>query len=300
MLDMHTLDLHFRGKPHTIAAFVLETGEGPVLIETGPHSTIQYLEEGLARLDYRLEDVKHVLLTHIHLDHAGAAWAFAERGAGVYVHPAGARHLVEPEKLLQSAKRIYQDAMDQLWGTMNPIAAEALQQPEDGAVLEIGGLRIQAWHTPGHAVHHIAWQIEDQLFAGDVAGVKIDEGLVVPPCPPPDINIEAWQRSIQRMRSLNLSRLHLTHFGAVDEVDPHLDMLEKRLTEWAEWIRPYYEQGASVEEVTPKFQAYVQQQLTEHGIEGEQLQQYENANPSWMSVAGLMRYWRKKAEGKLK
>jgi len=300
MLDMHTLDLHFRGKPHTIAAFVLKTGEGPVLIETGPHSTIQYLEEGLARLDYRLEDVKHVLLTHIHLDHAGAAWAFAERGAGVYVHPAGAHHLVKPEKLLQSAKRIYQDAMDQLWGTMNPIAAEALQQPEDGAVLEIGGLRIQAWHTPGHAVHHIAWQIEDQLFAGDVAGVKIDEGLVVPPCPPPDINIEAWQRSIQRMRSLNLSRLHLTHFGAVDEVDPHLDMLEKRLTEWAEWIRPYYEQGASVEEVTPKFQAYVQQQLTEHGIEGEQLQQYENANPSWMSVAGLMRYWRKKAEGKLK
>ena len=126
--------------------------------------------------------------------------------------------------------------------------------------------------------------------------MKIEGGPVVPPCPPPDINVEHWQESIRLLRSLKLDTIHLTHYGGIpaEDIPNHLDMLEQRLLSWAEWMRPQYEQGNDPKEVTPVFQAHVQKQLKAAGVEGELLEIYENANPSWMSVAGLLRYWRKK------
>jgi glyoxylase-like metal-dependent hydrolase (beta-lactamase superfamily II) len=291
-----TLDLQFLGKPDTIAAFLVETEEGLLLFETGPYSTFPKLKAEVEKHGHQLEDIKHVFITHIHLDHAGAAWAMAELGADIYLHPIGQGHMHDPSKLVSSATRIYGDDMERLWSTMKGIPTDQLKPVEHGETIEIGSTSVKAWHTPGHAVHHIAWQVGEDLIAGDVAGVKIDGGPVVPPCPPPDINVEDWQESIRLLRSLKLEAIHLTHFGRIAAIDipNHLDMLEQRLLSWAEWMRPQYEQGNDPKEVTPVFQAHVQKQLREAGVEGELLEIYENANPSWMSVAGLLRYWRKK------
>lgn len=296
---IHTIDLHFLGAEHTIASYLLDAGDGLTLVETGPYSTYERLEEGITGKGYQVEEIKHVLLTHIHLDHAGAAWALAEKGATIYVHPFGAKHLLDPSRLIGSAKRIYQEKMDELWGAMHPISEDRINAVEHGEMVITGNLNWKAWHTPGHASHHIAWQLDNVIFTGDVAGVRIDGGIVVPPCPPPDINIEDWQESIQLLRAQRPTDMYLTHYGKVSDVDDHLDQLEKRLLEWAGWMRPYFERGAGVEEVTPVFQEYVKQELEESGVKGEQLLQYEYANPSWMSVAGLLRYWRKKQGEKM-
>ena len=294
MSQIKTIDLYFLGHSETIAAYLVETSAGPALIETGPHSTLPYLKKGLQAYGYSLQDIKHVFLSHIHLDHAGAAWYFAQHGAQIYVHPFGIRHLAAPEKLMASAKRIYQDQMDRLWGEMNAIPLEQLQAIEHEQSIKIGEFEFIAHHTPGHAVHHIAWQIGEDLIAGDVAGVKVGPYPVVPPCPPPDINVEDWQQSIQLIRNLSIQRIHLTHFGQAEDVNSLLDDLESSLIAWANWMKPYVLRQADPKEVTPLFQAYVQQQLIDKGVDKASLQRYEAANPSWMSVAGLMRYWKKR------
>ena len=296
---IHTIDLHFLNIPQAIAAFLVETSAGPVLVETGPHSTFDHLQKGIKAAGFAIEDIQHVLLTHIHFDHAGAAWALAQQGATVYLHPFGAKHLANPEKLVESARRIYQDDMDRLWGEMQPIAESKLHTPAHGEKIKIGNTTFTAWHTPGHAVHHIAWQMEDALFTGDVAGVKISDCIVEPPCPPPDINLEDWQASLSLIRSLPLKALYLTHFGEVKNIAAHLDELEQRLINWANWIRPRWEKGDSVEQTVPDFQQFVAGQLREKGADEQLIKQYDVANPSWMSVAGLMRYWKKKAETKV-
>jgi len=292
----HIIDTQFLGLEQTIAAFLIESSVGPILIETGPYSTFGRLEQIVQQKGYAMSDIQHVFLTHIHLDHAGAAWAFAEQGANIYVHPFGCKHLADPSKLMGSAKRIYKEHMDCLWGRMEAIPEAQLKATAHTEKIVLGDLTIQAWHTPGHAVHHIAWQIGDTLFAGDVAGVKIGEGMVVPPCPPPDINVEDWQASIALMKTLNLERIYLTHFGEITDVVTHLDLLEKTLLEWAAWIKPKWEQGIDKKLVVPDFQSFVQQQLLDFGVPKSGLPYYEAANPSWMSVSGLMRYWRKKEE----
>jgi len=294
MNQIHTIDLNFQGLSHAVAAFVIETSEGPVLVETGPHSTLPALEQGLEAIGYSMQEVRHVLLSHIHLDHAGAAWAFAETGATIYVHPLGSAHLVSPERLMQSAKMIYQDEMDRLWGEMRPIAPERLKTVAHSEEVVIGDTVFKAWHTPGHAIHHIAWQLETFAFTGDVGGVRIEGGLVAPPCPPPDINVEDWQASLALLRSLDLSAIYLTHFGRVGAVNRHLDELEKRLLNWAAWMKPYFDQQANQDTVTPLFQAFVHEELITSGLGEAGLARYEIANPSWMSVAGLMRYWKKR------
>ncbi len=290
------LDLEFLNRPDTVAAFLVETDEGPVLFETGPYSTYAHLQKKLTEKGYQPGDLRHVFLTHIHFDHAGAAWALAKEGATIYVHPFGQRHLHNPEKLWNSAKMIYQDKMEFLWGAIEGISEARLRTVVHGESFHIGGVEIVGWHTPGHAVHHIAWQIGDSVLCGDVAGVRIGSaGIVVPPCPPPDINIEDWQQSLALIRGLNPAALYLTHYGVFTDVAAHLDALEQRLLDRANWMKPYFEKQMAVSEITPLFQAYVLEELRANGVTDEAiLQQYENANPSWMSVAGLLRYWQKR------
>jgi glyoxylase-like metal-dependent hydrolase (beta-lactamase superfamily II) len=284
------------GIEKSIAVFVVEGPHGLALVECGPASTLPHLQNVLAEHGWQLRDFQHIFLTHIHFDHAGAAWAFAEQGAKIYVHPKGLPHMAQPEKLYNSARMIYGADMDRLWGEMRPISEPQLIAPDHGSVIEAIGLKFKAWYTPGHAVHHIAWEVEDVVFTGDVGGVRMEGGPVMPPCPPPDINIEDWQDSIQILRELPAERLYLTHFGPVSDKIPHLDALEKRLLLWAEWMRPYAESNEAPEVIAPVFQSFVQSELLEAGVSKADLARYEAANPAFMSIAGLMRYWKKKAK----
>jgi len=290
---IHIIDLEFQGVKNAIAAFIVETSEGPVIVETGPHSTFPTLKKGIEKAGFTISDIKHVFLSHIHFDHAGAAWAFAELGAKIYLHPIGAPHMQDPSRLVHSAKRIYKDQMDVLWGQLRPINQNHLVVTDHGEKIKVGDTEFIGWHTPGHAVHHIAWQVGNNLFAGDVAGIKIENGLVMAPCPPPDIHIEDWMQSIELINGLNLQSLFLTHFGKVDQVNQHLNDLSTCLTNWAEWMKPYAIQNEDIQTIIPKFQAYIADQLRDFGLSESSVRQYETANPSWMSVAGLMRYWKK-------
>ncbi|GAB4248168.1 MAG: MBL fold metallo-hydrolase [Ekhidna sp.] len=292
----HTIDLNFQEYDHAIATFLIETEDGAVLIESGPFSTFEKLEEGLFNHGYKVNDVKHVLLSHIHFDHAGAAWAFAEKGATIYLHPFGSGHMHDPSKLVASATMIYGDQMDTLWGKMEGISEKNLRVMAHEESVDIGGHSFTALHTPGHAKHHIAWQWKDMIFTGDVAGVKIEGGPVVPPCPPPDINLEDWNHSIDLVLAKNPNKLVLTHFGEEHNPNIHMKELKEILNDWAQWIKVKWEEGLSNDEITPLFMEYTASQLRERGVSEHGIEQYEAANPSWMSVAGLVRYWKKKSD----
>ena len=292
---IHTIDLNFLGHPNGIAAFLIESTEGPILVETGPHSTLSTLLDGINKLGYKKEDIQHVLLTHIHLDHAGAAWCFADHGANIYLHPFGYRHMNDPSKLLASAKMIYKEHMDRLWGTLKPISANQLIQVDHNQIISIGNTEFKALHTPGHAKHHIAWRLDDVIFAGDVAGVCINNGPVIPPCPPPDIDIEAWINSIKLLgEQTDIKSYYLTHFGIVNELETHNQLLRESLTAYSQFTKPYAEKGSNVAAMLPAFQEFVEKYLVSHGMSSKDAAAYEAANPSDMSVTGLLRYWSKR------
>ncbi len=292
---VHTIDLKFLGQTNAIAAFVIEYDGVVILVESGPHSTLPILSAAVEDLGYTLTDVKAVLLSHIHLDHAGAAWCFAEQGAHVYVHPFGYPHILDPTKLLASATMIYGSAMDMLWGTLKPIASDRISAVEDRAVIDHNGLKFTAHHTPGHAKHHIAWELDNMLFTGDVGGVCINKGPVIPPCPPPDINIEDWITSIDRIQSLtHIDTYYLTHYGEVDARSDHMEQLRNGLQSYANFVKPYALNGSSVEDCLPHFMKFVDNSLKKAGLSESDITAYQAANPADMSVTGLMRYWLKK------
>ncbi len=290
---IHTLDLRFQ-RPHTIAAFLVETSAGPALVETGPESVYPRLLEALRSHGVTPADLRAVFVSHIHLDHAGAAWRLAADGApAVYVHPRGAPHLVDPSRLWESASRIYGEQMEALWGCSGPVPAERVRAVEDGEVVAVGDARFLALDTPGHAGHHHSWVLEDVVFSGDVGGVRIGGGPVVPPFPPPEIQLELWKASLERLRAVGASEIRPTHFGAYRDVPEHLDDLEDRMFRWAErvlgWLRAGLDEAALIE----RFEALVRAELEAAGLDGPALAEYEIADPAWMSVPGLVRYWRK-------
>ncbi|MEL6667839.1 MAG: MBL fold metallo-hydrolase [Bacteroidota bacterium] len=290
---IHTLDLNFLGAQEAIAAFCVPTDHGAVLVECGPMTVTENLVGKLAELDLKPADIKAVFLTHIHFDHAGAAWWWAEQGADIYVHPVGRPHLISPERLYGSATRIYGEQMEYLWGDMKPIAEHKVIEVEDEQEITVDGISMRAHFTPGHASHHIAWQLGENIFAGDVAGVKIQDGPVVPPCPPPDIDLGAWNTSIERLETLSPRRLYLTHYGPVEGVSDHLRKLQNRLEAYANWVKPHAEQGAKPDAIMSDFIEFINLEFAELGLtEGEMLA-YQLANPPEMSLTGLLRYWHK-------
>lgn len=293
------IDLEFLNLPNAIATFLIPSEDGLILIESGPESTYEHLVKAIKEKGFNPDDIKHVLLTHIHFDHAGAAWKFAEKGAKIYVHPVGLPHLKDPERLWSSAKMIYGDDMDRLWGTMKPIHSDKLIAVDEGDEIPIGEHHFKVHYTPGHAIHHNAYQLGDIVFAGDVGGIKIHNGPVVPPCPPPNIDLGAWKNSIEKLKALHAKQLVLTHFGFVENPNNHLDALEKMLHDWANWMKPHYEANSNPAEITPKFVEYTKNQLRDLGVAEKDIDRYDKANPSWMSVMGLLRYWKLKDQGRL-
>lgn len=299
-IPIEIIDLNFLEVAGAIASFLIPSDEGLILIETGPETTFDALTAAIANAGHDWKDVKHVLLSHIHFDHAGAAWKFAQEGAKIYVHPIGLPHLQNPERLWNSAKMIYQDDMERLWGAMEPIEEELLVGVADGDEINIGQHLFKVHYTPGHAIHHNAYELGDILFTGDVAGVKIKNGLVQPPCPPPDIDVGLWKESISKMKAINPKALFLTHYGRVENVQEHLNILEAELDAWADWIKPHYDAGTASDDIIPDFMAFTKKRLTDQGVDAADIDKYEKANPSWMSVNGLLRYWKLKEQGRIK
>ena len=290
-----TLDLKFLGEDAAIAVFVVPdaAGDGLTLVECGPFATHDNLLAALAQYGLEPDQVHTVLLTHIHFDHAGAAWWWARRGARVYVHPRGHRHLLDPARLYASAARIYgAETMESLWGRMEEIEAEQLVVTADRDSFSIGGRQWTAHHTPGHANHHIAWATGEVVFTGDVGGVTIQGGPVVPPLPPPDVDVAAWQDSLERLASLKATTFYLTHFGRVAANGDHLSELERRLLEYVAWIEKRAASGQEPEQITEGFTRYYVDELREAGVADDVIPAYLAANPPGMSVTGVLRWLR--------
>lgn len=291
---IHVLDTRHLGQPGIIAAIALETNEGIALFDTGPESTFPNIEAAMGTAGFAARDVRHVFLSHIHLDHAGAAWRFAELGATIHVHPIGARHLVDTSKLMESAKRIFGDEMGRLWGVMRPISNEKVHVTDDDAAIRVGQFEVHSLATPGHASHHNVYHWDADLFGGDVAGVRLDGGPPVPPFVPPELHVELWLESIEQMRAIGATRLYLPHFGLVeDDLGDHFDALEERIQRWATWFRDALRQGRSESELIPDFARYEAQDILKSGAAEERLADYEQADPSFMAVTAAIRYWRK-------
>ena len=291
-MQIRTLDLEFF-RTGTIAAYLVESGGDLALIETGPDSTFPSLVAALARHGVKPSDVRTVLVTHIHLDHAGAAWRMAREGATVRVHPRGAAHLLDPSKLLASARRIYRERMDGLWGTLEPIPADRLEVTGDGQAIPVGKTAIHVLETPGHAVHHNAYLVEGVAFTGDVGGVAVGGGPVLPPTPPPDIDLAAWSRSIERIRAARPDALYPTHFGRVENPDEALDGLGRELSAWADFVRAGLAAGKDEAALVPEFEEWLEGRLVVAGVPAEGREAYRTALPFAMNVGGLVRYWQK-------
>jgi glyoxylase-like metal-dependent hydrolase (beta-lactamase superfamily II) len=264
-----------------------------VLFETGPASTVANVERRVREKGYTLDDLRAVFVTHVHLDHSGAAGVLAQRtGCRVYAHPAGGEHLVAPErKLLPSAERLYGELMEPLWGTTIGVPEANLEVVEDGHKVEVGGLEVSGWHTPGHAIHHVAWQVGGAVVTGDVAGVRFQGAThVLPPMPPPDIDLERWLESLGKLRSLNPTRLLLTHFGAFDDPPRHLDELEARLVLWTEIARRVVDDGGDQRALTAQLEAMDQQEMAAVAVSAEVAARYKRICPMDGNSAGLFRY----------
>lgn len=293
-MDVHVFDTKQLGRSGIIAATGIETNDGLALFDTGPESTFAHVVEQLRDAGFDPNDVRNVFLSHIHFDHSGAAWRFAELGATIYVHPRGAQHLVDPAKLIASATRIYGDEMERLWGRFAPISAEKVKILEDGDLVRVPPFEVRAIATPGHASHHHAYQWGDNLFGGDIAGVRLGGGPPIPPFVPPELHIESWLDSLEKIRKLNATKLYLPHFGLVEApVSTHLDILADRIRRWANWFRDRICAGATEEQLVPAFAKVVTDELSEAGATEEETDDYEYADPSFMAVGASVRYWQK-------
>jgi glyoxylase-like metal-dependent hydrolase (beta-lactamase superfamily II) len=275
------IDLLHLGRPRVIASHLLE-GLEPAIVDCGPTTCVEVLERGLGEHGLALADVRHLVLTHIHLDHAGAAGVLVRRNPGLRVHVSevGAPHLVDPTRLERSARRLYGDDFDFLWGELAPVPAENVD------VIRERVLDLQAWPTPGHASHHVSFLAPDgSCYSGDATGVVIAPAtFLAPVAPPPDIDLEAWESSIDSIEERRPRRLCLPHWGVVEDVASHLAELRIRLRAWAERVRA----GASEEEFVGAAEAEL-----EAGSDPETAKSYLQAAPLWQSYAGLRRYWEK-------
>jgi glyoxylase-like metal-dependent hydrolase (beta-lactamase superfamily II) len=274
---MEPIDLHHQGHERTIASYLLDTEDGPAIFDCGPATTVDALTAGLARHGLALADVRHLLLSHIHLDHAGATGVLVREHPSLQVHVSeiGAPHLIDPSRLERSARRLYGDSFDTLWGELAPVPAENVHVVGE---LVLG---LDCFPAPGHASHHVCYLDRDgTLYAGDAAGVRITPGrYVMPPTPPPEIDVDRWQQTIEELERRAPERLALVHFGVFDDVQRHLAELRLELYDWADHVRG----GASEDE----FVAYVRTALRDAG---EPLADYDLAMPLWQSYRGLKRW----------
>lgn len=295
-LRTELIDLQFLGYPLAIASYLLDDGVDAALVEVGATSTAETLLREVQARGAPLERVRCLIVTHIHLDHAGALGWLLQRlpNATAYVHPVGAPHLIDPSRLMASASRLYGEMMERLWGEVAPVPQERLRIVRDGERIEVAGRTLLAIDTPGHARHHHSYLDEatGTLFAGDVAGVRMPGTTYVrPPTPPPELDIEAWQASLAKLRDLPIQQLALTHFGMFNDVARHLNELETRLLDWGQFTRTLIEQGVSDGELMQRLRDYGNTEMHQQGADPSS---YDLGAGYELIALGYARYWRKK------
>ncbi len=280
------IDLLHLGHRQVIASYLVEGAE-PAIVDCGPSTCVEALERGLDANGLALQDVHHLVLTHIHLDHAGAAGVLVRKHPGLRVHVSGigAPHLVDPSRLERSARRLYGEDFDFLWGELAPVPKENVDVIGDRV------LDFEAWPTPGHASHHVSFLSADGLcYSGDATGVVIAPATYVAPVsPPPDIDVGAWEATIDSIEKRKPARLCLPHWGVVEDVPTHLAELRAQLRTWSDRVRG----GATAEEFVSAATADL-----EAASDEETAASYLQAAPLWQSYAGLRRYWEKQGHSR--
>jgi glyoxylase-like metal-dependent hydrolase (beta-lactamase superfamily II) len=292
------VDVRFLDTPGIIASVVVHGAGGAAIIDPGPASTLPTLKRALADAGLGPTDVRALLLTHIHLDHAGAAGTLAHEipGLRVYVHQVGAPHLIDPSRLLVSASRLYGDQMDSLWGEVLPVPAASIVALRGGERVREGGRELDVAYTPGHASHHVSYFSGEAgiAFVGDSAGVRLMPGGVnVPPTPPPDIDLDAWRESIARIGAWGADTLFVTHFGAHRPAGAHLSELLENLALTSTLGRQSLAREGADEDREAWF-AEEWRRVLRRRMGGDAARAYETASRFDLNWRGLARYWRKR------
>jgi glyoxylase-like metal-dependent hydrolase (beta-lactamase superfamily II) len=293
------VDLNFLGRPEIIATAILHGTAGVALVDPGPSTTIDNLTTALTRKGIRFEDVRHLLITHIHLDHAGATGSIVEKfpHIEVVVHRRGAPHLVDPSKLVASAGRLYQQDMDRLWGEVKPVDKDCLRVIEGGERLTAAGREIETAYTPGHASHHVSYfdAASRVAFVGDTAGIcRGTSAYVMPPTPPPDVDLEAWHESSAKILAWDPDTIFLTHFGPKHGARQHLLAMFENIDAWSRIVRRLLN-DASIDD-DERQRRFVDEAFLEikRKIGEQDAADYVRAGGLNYSFQGLARYWRKR------
>lgn len=292
------IDLHHQGRPESVLATLLQSRDGGYVVDPGPASCLGALEAGLTAAGIAVADLAGILLTHIHLDHAGASGTLARMNPRlrVWVHEAGAPHVIDPSKLLTSAARLYGDRMDALWGEVAPVPAGRVIPLAGGERLELGGRVLEVAHTPGHAVHHVSYfeRSTGTACVGDTAGIRSERlPVVLPVTPPPEFDLEAWLASLDRIAAWDPARLVVTHFGVWTDVREHLAALREGLTSWAGYARETLDEAGTDADRTRAFVRRLERWIDGKAPADRVAKFLAGPGPAacWQ---GLARYWRKR------
>ncbi|CAN5579325.1 MBL fold metallo-hydrolase [soil metagenome] len=300
MRDIEVIDTHMLGLAGITATYVIR-GEQTALIETGPKSSVEHVLSGLESCG--VSSLDWIVVTHIHLDHAGAAGTLAQRfpQARVAVHPVGAPHLIDPSKLWSSAARIYGDAMTQMWGGVDPLSADRVHVLEDGDSIDLGGRSLTAIETPGHAYHHHAFldDLSGTVFVGDALGVRLgDAGIVRPATPPPEFHLEKAVDSIARINLLGANAMWLTHFSRHDDggggsVAEVCEEAADGLRRWGSWVQAARSEGAGDLDSATAYVAKRARAELEAKLSEEASDRVESTTSTSMNTWGYLRYLEK-------
>jgi glyoxylase-like metal-dependent hydrolase (beta-lactamase superfamily II) len=300
MPSITTLDDLWTGRPHTIATALLESGGHRAIVDPGPGSTLETLCQNLQVREIGVGDLDTILLTHIHLDHAGATGALVRENPrlAVYVHKNGAKHMIDPSKLLASAQRLWPNDLQRLFGETLPVPAENLRILEGGETLTLGSRKLEIVYTPGHASHHVSYfdQAEGVAFVGDTTGVCIEgNSFTMPATPPPDIDLEIWNKSFAAILERKPARLFLTHYGYSDNPSEHILLFRERLHRWAALTAEILRTSASDSAAMDSFMSTTYAEISQH-LPGGEAEHYAFSAGLNLSFLGLARYVRKRAE----
>lgn len=300
MHKITTLDDHWMGRPRSIATALLESDGHRAIVDPGPGSTLDTLRKGLGAHGVSVHDLDAILLTHIHLDHAGSTGALAKENprVAVYVHKLGAPHMMDPAKLLASAARLWPDNLDELFGEMLPVAESNLRVLEGGETITLGSRKIEVAYTPGHASHHVSYfdNVEGVAFVGDTTGIRIEgHSYVMPATPPPDIDLRLWDSSFATILERKPKRLFLTHFGFSENPAAHIAQFRERLHRWMETTEKILQTAKSDSGAMDSFMAAMRAEIGEH-LPAEEVEQYVATAGLNLSFLGLARHARKRAQ----